>query len=40
MLGTPNIIFFDKENTYLADETLSGFVKPEEFAKHLESIIK
>jgi thiol:disulfide interchange protein DsbD len=40
LFGTPNIIFFNKENTYLADETLSGFIPPEEFAKHLESIIK
>jgi thiol:disulfide interchange protein DsbD len=40
LFGTPNIIFFDKENKYLADETLSGFIPPEEFAKHLESIIK
>jgi len=40
LFGTPNIIFFDKENTYLADKTLSGFVKPEDFAGHLESITK
>jgi len=38
LFGTPNIIFFDKENRYLADETLSGFVPPKEFAKHLEAI--
>ena len=40
LFGTPNIIFFNKENKYLADKTLSGFVKPEDFAGHLESIIK
>jgi len=40
LFGTPNIIFFDKENKYLADKTLSGFVPPEDFAKHLESMIK
>jgi len=38
LFGTPNIIFFDKENTYLADKTLSGFIPPEDFAKHLKSI--
>jgi len=38
LFGTPNIIFFDKENKYLGDKTLSGFVAPEDFAKHLESI--
>jgi len=40
LFGTPNIIFFDKENKYLADKTLSGFVKPEDFAGHLKSITK
>ena len=40
LFGTPNIIFFDKENKYLGDKTLSGFVKPEDFAKHLKSVIK
>ncbi len=40
LFGTPNIIFFDKENKYLGDKTLSGFVKPEDFAKHLESVTK
>ena len=40
LFGTPNIIFFDKENKYLGDKTLSGFVKPEDFAKHLESMVK
>jgi len=40
LFGTPNIIFFDKENEYLGDKTLSGFVPPEDFAKHLESVAK
>lgn len=40
LFGTPNIIIFDKENNYLGDKTLSGFVPPEEFAKHLESVAK
>ena len=38
LFGTPNIIFFDKENKYLEDKTLSGFVKPEDFVKHLETM--
>ena len=40
LFGTPNIIFFDKENNYLADKTLVGFIKPEVFATHLESVAK
>ena len=40
LFGTPNIIFFDKENNYLGDKTLSGFIPPEDFAKHLESVVK
>jgi thiol:disulfide interchange protein DsbD len=40
LFGTPNIIFFDTENKYLFDKTLSGFVPPEDFAKHLESMVK
>ena len=38
LFGTPNIIFFDKSNNYLADKTLTGFIPPERFAKHLEEI--
>ena len=38
LFGTPNIIFFDKENNYLPEKSLTGFIKPEDFAKHLESI--
>ena len=40
LFGTPNIIFFDKGNNYLADKTLVGFIPPEDFAKHLESVVK
>ena len=40
LFGTPNIIFFDKDNKYLGDKTLSGFIKPKDFAQHLESISK
>ncbi len=40
LFGTPNIIFFDKENNYLPEKTLTGFIKPEVFAKHLEGIEK
>lgn len=40
LFGTPNIIFFDKANNYLSDKTLVGFVPPEDFAKHLESVAK
>ena len=38
LFGTPNIIFFDKNNRYLPEKSLTGFIKPEVFAKHLESI--
>ena len=36
--GTPNIIFFDKENNPLPEKTLSGFLNAEKFAKHLKSM--
>ena len=38
LFGTPNIIFFDKKNTFLPEKSLTGFVGPQDFAKHLESI--
>ncbi|MGC9351354.1 MAG: thioredoxin fold domain-containing protein, partial [Sulfurovum sp.] len=38
LFGTPNIIFFDKNNNYLPEKSLTGFVKPEQFAKHLKEI--
>ena len=40
LFGTPNIIFFDKENNYLPEKSLTGFIPPEAFAKHLEGIVK
>lgn len=40
LFGTPNIIFFDKQNNYLADKSLTGFIAPIEFAKHLEGIVE
>lgn len=38
LFGTPNIIFFDKNNNYLADKSLTGFISPEDFVKNLEGI--
>jgi len=38
LFGTPNIIFFDKKNRFLPEKTLTGFVKPDDFKAHLESI--
>ena len=40
LFGTPNIIFFDKDNKYMPEKSLTGFVKPEAFAKHLDQIEK
>lgn len=40
LFGTPNIIFFDKANNYLPEKSLTGFISPEDFAKHLESVVK
>jgi thioredoxin:protein disulfide reductase len=40
LFGTPNIIFFDKANNYLPEKSLTGFIPPEAFAKHLEGIVK
>jgi thiol:disulfide interchange protein DsbD len=36
LFGTPNIIFFDKENNYLPGKSLTGFIAPEAFATHLK----
>ncbi len=36
--GTPNIIFFDKDNNYLPEKTLSGFIDAKKFTKHLKSM--
>jgi len=38
LFGTPNIIFFDKSNKYLPEQSLTGFISPKVFAKHLEGI--
>lgn len=38
LFGTPNIIFFDQNNTFLPKKTLTGFVGPEDFTSHLKSI--
>ncbi len=38
LFGTPNIIFFDKNNEFLPEKSLTGFIPPETFAKHLDSI--
>ncbi len=38
LFGTPNIIFFDKENNFLAKKSLTGFIAPDVFANHLKSI--
>ena len=40
LFGTPNIIFFGKDNTYMPEKSLTGFVTPEVFATHLEEIVK
>jgi thiol:disulfide interchange protein DsbD len=40
LFGTPNIIFFDKNNSYLPEKSLTGFINPEAFATHLENIEK
>ena len=38
LFGTPNIIFFGKDNTYMPEKSLTGFITPEVFEKHLEEI--
>lgn len=38
LFGTPNIIFFDKENKFLPEKSVTGFIGPKDFAKHLEGI--
>jgi len=38
LFGTPNIIFFNKENKHLPEKSLTGFVPPEDFAKYLQNI--
>jgi len=38
LFGTPNIIFFGTDNKYMPEKSLTGFIPPEAFAKHLKSI--
>ncbi|WP_457607894.1 protein-disulfide reductase DsbD [Nitratifractor sp.] len=38
LFGAPNILFFDSKGKPLPDKFLVGFVKPEDFVKHLETI--
>jgi len=38
LFGTPNIIFFGKDNKYMPEKSLTGFIPPEDFAKHLKGI--
>jgi thiol:disulfide interchange protein DsbD len=38
LFGTPNIIFFNKENQYMPEKSLTGFIPPEDFAEHLKGI--
>ena len=40
LFGTPNIIFFDKANKYMPEKSLTGFISPEDFVKHLKSVVK
>jgi len=40
LFGTPNIIFFDKDNKFMPEKSLTGFIPPEDFAKHLEGVVK
>ena len=40
LFGTPNIIFFGEDNKYIAEKSLTGFIKPEVFAEHLKTIVK
>ncbi len=38
LFGTPNIIFFDKKNSYLSEMTLTGYVNPQDFLAHIKKI--
>jgi len=40
LFGTPNIIFFDKDNTYMPEKSLSGFISAEDFVSHLTQILQ
>jgi thiol:disulfide interchange protein DsbD len=36
--GTPNIIFFDKDNNHLPSKDMAGFVPADKFVKHLKTM--
>jgi len=38
LFGAPNIIFFDKENSFLPKKSITGFIGAEPFAEHLKTI--
>ena len=38
LFGTPNIIFFDKNGTFMPEKSLTGFIKPEKFVEHLKRV--
>ncbi len=38
LFGTPNIIFFDKNGKFMPQKSLTGFIKPQEFADHLKRV--
>lgn len=38
VVGLPTILFFDSSGALVRDKTLTGFVGPEEFLKHAESV--
>jgi thiol:disulfide interchange protein DsbD len=40
LFGTPNMIFFDTQDTFLSKESITGFVDAENFLAHLKSIKK
>ncbi len=39
LFGSPNIIFFDKNNKFLPNKSLVGFINPKQFTSHLKSIV-
>ena len=38
LFGSPNIIFFDKNNNFLPKKSIAGYIKAKPFATHLKSI--
>jgi len=40
LFGTPNIIFFGKDNQFMPDKSLTGFIPPDDFSNHLKGIVK